>query len=31
MIAFAHSDPNFKVRLPADELLRVVSELAASK
>lgn len=31
VIAFAHSNPNFKVRLPADELLRVATELAASK
>lgn len=31
IIAFAHSNPNYKVRLPADELLRVATELAASK
>lgn len=28
-IAFAYSNPDFKIRLPADELLRVATELAA--
>jgi len=31
VIAFAHSDANFRVRLPADELLQVAREIAASK
>jgi len=31
MIAFAYSNADYKVRLPADELLQVATEIAASK
>ena len=31
VIAFAYSNPDYKVRLPADELLQVATEIAASK
>jgi peroxiredoxin len=31
MIAFAYSNPDYKIRLPADELLQVATEMAASK
>jgi len=31
VIAFAYSNPNYKVRLPADELLLVATEIAVSK
>ena len=31
VIAFAYSNPDYKVRLPADELLRVVTEVTAGK
>ena len=31
VIAFAYSNPDYKVRLPADELLQVVTEIAVSK
>ena len=31
VIAFVHSDPNYRVRLPADELLQVTRDLAASR
>lgn len=31
IIAFAYSNPNYKVRLPADELLQVATEIAVSK
>jgi len=31
IIAFAYSNPNYKVRLPADELLQVATRLAESK
>ena len=31
VIAFAYSNPNYKIRLPADELLQVATEIAASK
>ena len=31
VIAFAYSNPNYKVRLPAEELLQVATEIAASK
>jgi peroxiredoxin len=31
VIAFAYSNPDYKVRLPADKLLQVATELAASK
>jgi len=31
VIAFSYSNPDFKVRLPADELLQVATEIAASK
>ena len=31
MIAFAYSNPDYKVRLPADELLQVATEIAAAK
>jgi len=31
MIAFAYSNPDYKIRLPADELLQVATEIARSK
>ena len=31
VIAFSYSNPDYKVRLPADELLQVATEIAASK
>lgn len=31
MIAFAYSNPDYKIRLPADELLQVATGMAASK
>jgi len=31
MIAFAYTNPDYKVRLPADELLQVATEIAVSK
>ena len=31
VIAFSYSEPNYKLRLPAGELLRVATEIAASK
>lgn len=31
VIAFAYSNPNYKVRLPADELLQVATEITAAK
>ena len=31
VIAFAYSNPNYKVRLPAEELLQVATEIAAAK
>lgn len=31
MIAFAYSNPDYKIRLPADELLQVATEMARSK
>jgi len=31
MIAFAYSNPDYKIRLPADELLQVATEIAGSK
>lgn len=31
MIAFAYTNPDYKVRLPADELLQVATKIAASK
>ena len=31
VIAFSYSNPNYKIRLPADELLQVATEIAASK
>lgn len=31
MIAFAYTNPDYKVRLPADELLQVATEMAVSK
>ena len=31
VIAFAYSNPDYKVRLPAEELLQVATEIAASK
>ena len=31
MIAFAYSNPDYKIRLPSDELLQVATEIAASK
>ena len=30
-IAFSHANPNFRVRLPADELLQVATEIAPTK
>jgi len=31
IIAFAYANPDYKIRLPADELLQVVERLAAGK
>jgi peroxiredoxin len=31
VIVFVYSNPNYKIRLPADELLQVATEIAASK
>ncbi len=31
VVAFAYTNPDYKVRLPADELLRVATDIAASK